>query len=385
MARKSRSRANRLRPSGGGIAVILLVGAVALGFFVFTQAAHGSNGADPAPSKPNGQPLTNAATSEQWTVAQGLPTNVMRLTFSASDPNLGYASVFVNKQQQHIYKTTDRGDSWNQVGVAQGPVSDILATDPTDPQDVVSLSVYAPTPGTYAFQRSLDGGKTWANVTTNLPTTGEVSQTGWSGSTFLVGFQLDGQLQGSSAVVAFPKNQASVHLDVNGKINGASIPHLTLLTGRRGKIEVWGDDGSSPAKTIYGAATSNQGQSWSALPTTIHGKKAIPLAAFDDGGAIVAQATDASEITLSNDDGATWATQPAFPGQGGWESNHGVFVTSQGKTLVVTENDGTYTLANGAWKKATSKPVIAASDGGAKHAARLWALDAQGHVIWTDD
>jgi hypothetical protein len=387
MARKSRTRANHPLPHGGAIAVTLLIGAVVIGFFVFIQVSRNVNdttGGNPPPSKPNGQPITNTTTSEQWTVAQGLPTNVMRLAFSANNVNLGYASVFINKQEQQIYKTTDQGKTWSSVGMAQGPVSDILATDPLDPQDVVSLSVYAPAPGTYTFQRSLDGGKTWTNVTTSLPTTGEVSQTGWSGSTFLVGFQLDGQLQGSSAVVAFPKNQASVHLDTNGKINGVSIADLTLLTGRRGEIEVWGDGGSS-APTVYGAATKNQGKTWSALPTVIHGKKSIPLAALDDGSVIVAQATDASVVSISNDDGATWTSQPTLPGQSVWTANHSVFVTSHGKTLVVSGNDGTYTLANGVWKKATSKSVIAASSGAAQHTARLWAMDAQGHVIWTDD
>ena len=365
---------------------MVLVAAIVLGFFLITRFTHGTAstpGGQP-PSKSGGQAVTHPATTEKWTVAQGLPTNVIRLAFSAADATRGYASVFVTKQEQHIYMTTDRGNTWRQVGVIQGPVSDILTTDPQDPQDVVSLSVYAPVPGTYTLQRSLDGGKSWTTQATTLPTTGEVSQTGWSGSTFLAGFQLDGQLQGSSALVAFPKSQASLHLDVNGKINGLAIAHLTLLTGRQGKIAVWGDDSSSSTK-VFGVGTSDQGKSWAPLPTTIHGKNAIPLAAFDDGGAIVAQSTDASAAFISTDGGVTWATQPTFTGQGAWTANHTLFVTSRGKTLVVVESDGAYVLSKGAWNRATSKPVIAASDGGSLHAARLWAMDAQGHVIWSDD
>ena len=171
------------------------------------------------------------------TVALGLPTNVTRLTFSAADSTRGYAAAFVNKQTQSIYETTDNGKSWHQSGTVQGPVGDILSTDPLDPQDLIILSVYAPSPGKYTFQRSFDSGKTWSSQSTDLPTTGMVSQTGWSDSTFLVGFQLDGQLQGSSALAAFPKGQSSIHFDVNGKIDGMTIPHLHLLSGYHNKYK----------------------------------------------------------------------------------------------------------------------------------------------------
>ena len=388
MARKPNTNARwswQTRTGGVSIGVILLIAAALVGFFLFKQLLHNSTGSATydQPTKPTGTGVVNVSTTETWTVAQGLPTQVMRLAFSASDTTQGYASAFVNKQEQHIYHTTDRGATWSQVGVIQGPVSDVLSTDPLDPQDVVSLSVYAPTPGTYTIQRSLDGGKTWTNQTTALPTTGEVSQTGWSDSTFLVGFGLDNQSPGASAVVAFPKNQASLHLDVNGKINGASIAHLTVLTGRHGKVEVWGDDGSALGN-VFAAATNDLGQSWSALPTTMQGKKGVALAAFDDGRVIIAASADNTQLTVSSDDGATWTTLPSFTGQGALEVNHGLFVTSHGQTFVVEENDGAYVLANGSWKKATSKSVSAASDGGSQHSARLWATDAQGHIVWYD-
>src|SRR5262249_26283740 len=157
------------------------------------------------------------------------PSQVTRLAFSAADDTRGYAVAFVNKQSQTVYTTTDRGVTWRQAGTINGPVGDFLTTNPLDAQDVAVLSAYAPTPGEYAFQRSLDGGKTWSTQSTMLTTTGQVSQIGWSGSTFLLGVQLDGQLQGSSAVVAFPRGGPSVHLDVNGKLNGKAIPHLRLL------------------------------------------------------------------------------------------------------------------------------------------------------------
>jgi hypothetical protein len=364
---------------------MLLVAAVVVGFFVLRPQAPNSTGsaAQGEPTKPTGTMYVNQPTSEQWTVAQGLPTRAVHLAFSAADPTQGYGSLFVNKQEQYIYHTTDRGATWSQVGVINGPVSMVLSTDPLDPRDVISLSVYAPVPGTYAIQRSLDGGKTWTDQTTTLPVTGEVSTTGWAGSTFLVGIALDQQLQGSSAVVAFPKNRPSVHLDVNGKVNGASIAHLTVLTGRNGKIEIWGDDGSD-AGNVFAATTNDLGNSWFAPSTNLHGKKGIAVVASEDGGTIFASSVDDSQLTVSTDDGAIWTALPSLPGLGSLELNHGLYITPQSKTLVVLANDGTYVLANGSWKKATSKTVSAVAYGGPQHSVRLWTTDTQGRMVWYD-
>jgi hypothetical protein len=268
--------------------------------------------------------------------------------------------------------------------MVQGPVGDILSTDPLDLQDVVMLSVYAPTPGTYTFQRSLDGGRTWSAQSTDLPTTGMVSQTGWSDGTFLVGFQLDGQFQGSSSVVAFPMGQASFHLDAQGKINGLAVSHLRLLTGHRQKIQVWGDNGSAAQNSI-GVATTDFGKSWVSLPSTILGTNIMPTASTDDGGTVVATSADNKTITVSSDGGDTWVAQPSFAGAGTQSPAQGVFVTAKSKTVVVTRGDGTWVLHAGAWHRATSKQAAGVSDSGSQHAARLWSYDAQGHVIWLDE
>jgi hypothetical protein len=282
----------------------------------------------------------------------------------------------VNKQTQTLYSTSDGGTTWYQAGTVHGPVGDIVSTDPLDPQDVVMLSGEAPTPGAYTFQRSLDGGRTWSSQTTDLPTTGTVTQTGWSGSTFLIGFQLDLPLQGASAVVAFPKGHASLHLDANGKINGVAIPHLSLLTGRNTKIEVWGDDGSA-AHIIIGAATTDFGKSWATLPNTILGSKLEPSAGTHDGNTRVAWSADHKQIAISTDGGNTWAALPTMTGA------QKVFVTARNKAVFILGSDGTYALRNGTWSKITSKQIAYLSDGFATP-ARLWAYDAQGHVIWLD-
>lgn len=368
-------------------APILIFALAVLGVFIFTQTWHatgaknaaGAN--DPAPPKPQGTQISNPPTTESWTLAKGLPSQVMRLAFSAADTTRGYAVAFVNKQTQTLYTSTDSGTTWQQVGTVQAPVGDFLSTDPLDPQDVAMLSMYAPTPGTYTFQRSLDGGHTWSAQTTDLSVPGVVSQIGWSDSTFVVGFELQDPLVGSSALVAFPKGQPSVHLDVNGKISGTAIAHLRLLTGHHNKITVWGIDGSAAQNSI-GVATSDLGKSWASLSSTILGAKYMPTAATDDGGTIVAVSADKKRIAMSSDGGDTWASQPSFAGT--QQPNQGVFVTAKSKAVVVTLGDGTYALHIGMWSRITSKQVVNVSDSGSQHAARLWSLDAQGRIIWLD-
>jgi hypothetical protein len=387
-----RSKANARRKatparSHGSVLILAPVLIVVAAFLVVLFLVHaggnsatGANG--PEPTKPQGTRTDNPPTTEKWTVAKGLPSNVTRLAFSAADATRGYAVAFVNKQSQAVYTTSDRGVNWQQAGTITSPVGDFMSTDPLDAQDVVVLSAYAPKPGEYTFQRSLDGGRTWSAQTTTLTTTGQVSQIGWSDATFLVGFQLDGQLQGSSAVVAFPKGQPGVHLDVNGKINGKAIKHLRLLTGHQKKIVAWGDDGSA-AQNITGLATTDQGKTWASLPNTTPGAKLGPTAGSDDGTALVATSADNQQIAVSTDGGATWTAQPAFAGA--QNANAAVFVTAKSKKTVVALDNGTYTVHNGKWMRISSKPAAYLSENGSLSAARLWAYDAQGQVIWFDD
>jgi BNR/Asp-box repeat len=387
-----RSRANVRRkatgaPSYSGIflfgPVLIVVAAFLIIFFLAQSTGNASlAGIGAEPTKPQGDKTDNSPTSEKWTVAKGLPTKVMRLAFSAADSSRGDAVAFGNKQSQTIYTTTDRGASWSQAGAFTGPVGDFISTDPLDAQDVVVLSAYAPKPGEYSFQRSFDGGKTWSTQSTTLTTTGQVSQIGWSDSTFLLGMQLDGQLLGSSAVIAFPKDQSSFHLDVNGKLNGQAIKHLRLLTGKKNKIVVWGDDGSA-AQNVTGLATMDRGKSWAAQPNATPGGKLGPTASSDDGNAIVATSADNQQIAVSTDGGATWTAQPSFTGA--QNANAAVYVTAKSKKAVVALDYGTYAVKNGKWTRITSKPAANLSDNGSANGARLWAYDAQGQVIWLDN
>jgi hypothetical protein len=315
-------------------------------------------------------------------VAKGLPSKVTRLAFSAADSSRGYAVVFVTKQSQTVYTTSDRGANWRQAGSFNGPVGDFISTDPLDAQDVVVLSAYAPSPGAYTFQRSLDGGKTWSSQSTTLTTTGQVSQIGWSDSTFLLGMQLDGQLQGSSAVIAFPPGQPSAHLDVNGKLNGKAIKRLRLLTGNKNKIVAWGDDGSA-AQNLTGLATTDLGKSWATQPNSTPGGALGPTASSDDGNALVATSADNQQIAVSTDGGASWTAQPSFADAR--NANAAVFITAKSKKAVVALDNGTYAVKNGKWTRITSKSAAALADNGSANGARLYSYDAQGQVIWFDE
>jgi hypothetical protein len=363
---------------------VLIVVAAFLIIFLLAQSSGNASPGGPGaePTKPQGNKTDNSPTSEKWTVAKGLPTKVTHFAFSAADSSRGYAVAFVNKQSQTIYTTTDRGASWSQTGSFSGPVGDYISTDPLDAQDVVVLFSYAPMPGEYTFQRSLDGGKTWTTQSTTLTTTGQISQIGWSDSTFLLGMQLDAQLQGSSAVIAFPKGQPSAHLDVNGKLNGQAIKHLRLLTGHNKKIVAWGDDGSA-AQHVTGLATNDLGKTWAAQPNDTPGGKLGPTASSDDGNAIVATSVDNQQIALSTDGGATWTAQPSL--SNARNANAAVYVTAKSKKTIVALDSGTYAVKNGKWTRITSKSAANLSDNGSANGARLWAYDAQGQVIWLDD
>lgn len=138
-ARANRQRTTlsaRWRSRGATLAPGLVAAAVVLGIIAFTTLWHAAPTSDPGSAKPLRTQLQQSSTAAGWTLAIGLPSQVMRVAFSAADATRGYAAVFVNKQTQALYTTTDRGTTWQQAGTVQAPVADILSTDPLDSQDL---------------------------------------------------------------------------------------------------------------------------------------------------------------------------------------------------------------------------------------------------------
>jgi hypothetical protein len=328
---------------------------------------------------------TGPVATEQWTRAKGLPAQTLGLAFSSTASNTGYAAAFVNKTTQDIYATTDTGGTWSHISTVTAPVADALTTDPTDPQDLVMLSYSVPMPGNYTVERSTDGGHTWNQQATTLPSNATVSQTGWADSNFLVAFQLDRQPLGDSALVAFPATGASQHLDVDGKIDGISIPHIQLITSFRQRLQIWGSDDTQTPNTI-GLVTANMGKTWQSLSATAAGKAIKPMATTADGVALLALTVDQSQVALSRDGGLTWQMQKSLSNDK-FQADHEAFVTGAGQLLLHVStgaNPGMYGMRNGAWVRLTTHDVVAVSTDSSGAIVRLWSYDANGIVTWMD-
>lgn len=321
--------------------------------------------------------------NEPWKLANGLPRQTLALAFSDHVAGRGFAAAFTDKTTEAIYTTTDNGSNWTYVSSVHAPVADALAINPTNPQDLVLLSSTAPAPGAYALQRSADGGHTWQAQTTSVPSSATISAIGWSDSTFVANLQLDRQPIGDNALVAFPVSGASVHLDVNGKLNGRSVPHVQLVSGYSGKLYIWGVDEAQAPQSI-GLVTADLGKTWATLSPTAGGVAIRPVAASADGAAALAISADQSQAALSNDGGRSWSLQPP-PRSGGAHIDRQAFVTSTGQFVLHVSGggpDGTYTRRNGAWAKVTDRDIIAISTEGHGHLVRLWSYDANGLVTW---
>ncbi|HEX9067203.1 MAG TPA: hypothetical protein VF807_00430 [Ktedonobacterales bacterium] len=351
-----------------------------LHFFPLGQPASQVGG---APGKPGGTAMGPAPSGEVWTQAQGLPKQTMSLTFSTKVPGVGFATAFVDKATRALYATTDGGTTWSHVTDTQAPVAEVLVVDPTNAQDLVMLSTQSPAPGAYTLQRSTDGGHTWQPQATTLPSSATVSQWGWADDTFLVSFQLDRVPTGDSALVAFPASGASLHLDVDGKINGVSIPFVQLLTSFHHRLQVWGtDDAQTPH--VIGLATANLGKTWQTLSVTAGGKAIAPVATTADGASLVALTTDQTQAALSHDGGLTWQLQKSL-GSGAFHADRQAFVTGAGQPLLHVASGtapGMYGLRNGDWARVTARDVIAVSTDANGNLHRLWSYDTSGLVTW---
>jgi hypothetical protein len=296
---------------------------------------------------------------------------------------LGYASVFTNKQTQAVYATTDGGLTWQETGSVQAPVGDYIAADPTDPQDVVLLTAEVPS-RTYTLQRSYDGGRTWQPQETTLPSTGMVIRIGWSGSAFLVGFNLDPQPAAGAALVAFPAKQQSFHLDDNGKINNMSFTRFQVLTGNGATVQISGTTAANP-NSLVGLSSPDLGKMWTQLDYTAAGQTLLPIAVTDDGNTLLAITAECTQAYVSTDGGHSWGSRTSL-GTDQVRLDDDVFIAPDGEAFVHVSGDtghGTYVISHGQLSKVTAKDVVAISTDAAGHTSKLWTYDnQQGQVIW---
>ena len=322
-------------------------------------------------------PTGGPQTVGKWIVAQGLPNMVTRYTFSAQTPSIGYATALVTKTTQAIYKTTDAGTSWQKISSIHTTIGDIISSDPTNPQDIALLSSDVPMPGLYSIQRSYNGGITWSTQSVTMVSDATVSQTGWDDSTFVVGFDLAVQLPETTAVVAFPSGKDGVHLDVNGKLDGLSINHLTLIVHTHGNLQIWGLLNTN----IVGLATSDMGSHWATVFNSSSATALTPIAATDSGAVIVYATHDHTHFSTTTNGVQTATAQASMNGFP--QRVLGVWLAPDGKISAIAGGDGTYLLRNGKWVKVTSRHIAMLTENAAGQ-PRLWSTNAQGTIIYQD-
>src|SRR5258705_6111127 len=84
--------------------ILIVVAAFLVVLFLVHAAGNSATGAyRPEPTKPQGTRTDNPPTTEKWTLAKGLPSNVTRLAFSAVDASRRYAVAFVSYPSQAVY------------------------------------------------------------------------------------------------------------------------------------------------------------------------------------------------------------------------------------------------------------------------------------------
>jgi photosystem II stability/assembly factor-like uncharacterized protein len=96
----------------------------------------------------------NAGISWQFGRLGNYEDTIEQLLVSPEDPSVVYASV--KGGDEGLYKSTDGGMIWNQIGFGSGSV----ALDPRNPSTIYFTDEYS-------FLKSIDAGKTWSNVSFN--------------------------------------------------------------------------------------------------------------------------------------------------------------------------------------------------------------------------
>lgn len=94
------------------------------------------------------------------------------MLMSASDPNRMYLTAVLpisvdNPRQGFFYRSNDRGDTWSKkelVGLMDGHSPELLAVNPTNPDEVLVTETNANTLVARRVMRTTDGGDTWEEL-----------------------------------------------------------------------------------------------------------------------------------------------------------------------------------------------------------------------------
>ncbi len=230
-----------------------------------------------------------------WTTTGPEPGQVFQILSYASDPNRLY--VVDSYFGGYLFRSDDRGQSWCYV---EAYVSTPVVADPTNPD--VFYSLYSPNP----VQKTTDGGASWANASTGLPS----------------GY-------GSSLVLA-PSNPSRLYIAMSP---GGNAPQDLYRS----------DDGAS----TWALVASNVPQTYGSLTVDAFDTNTLYASA---GGAYF----------KSTDGGATW--NPAGAGLPGYAQRLFSDPMAPGRIWAPVSNEGLYLSTDGSASFVPSRAGIETQD-----------------------
>lgn len=387
---------NRHPTHRGGLAVALLA------MLAFTLAACQGGGSStssttvgitPPPGNTNGSPPTATPTAPStagWTTVAAL-ASAQAVAFAPGNPLIGYACGTQSPGASttppvQFSATSDGGATWSAFAATPATGANCtLRVNPTNAQDIVLTGTQS-NPFTNITYRSLNGGKTWAQL--SFPGGGNID-TGdpvWIGSTLYV----------AATSKSNPTNGYTGH-ELARSVNGGALALLTettLVAGVPAGFQPYDlfANGTALYVTLIGAGptviagTTNGGATWShftaqGLPNlafVLMAEDGKTLYSFGNGGFV------------STDFGHTWKAAPAgadltnpttspdgtVAGVGAdgtlWVLHHGATAWKSGLTLLASGTPFIITVSHGStpaavWDITTQTNGATTSSGVATH------------------
>ncbi len=239
----------------------------------------------------------------QWEDTKGPYTgNVMSLVVAPPDSTT-LLTVFAGTRMDGLFRSTDRGRSWRQVGFPNRSLSALLFIAGGGAARRTLLA--APFAG-YILYRSTDNGSTWMPLNANSPVQGyftELAAANWgpAGSGNYLFAATDGAIGGFWRSSDEGVTWIKAGTGLNGRWVQSILPDTTAV----------GSDRAIFAGTDWGLYRStNNGDNWTLLPGPLMYGDITDLVMIPDSAgrspAILA-ATDGRGIFRSSDNGNTWS------------------------------------------------------------------------------